>query len=376
MCPIAWRSQVRIQAVTADRDREFFGGGAQLAERCLGRKGLGRQGNPRLTAHQRPLWPIGRLWLCSGAARSVLSSGTIGLVALLWICSAKNDGLAGARFGGHVFQPPFSEGNAQRQGSWFRRLRGWLLLGLLLGLLLLSAGLAWIYSSSDDDVTEVWARQSQLLQEKKFFEVPCSEDYENYQRYPDPPCSHLRATASEDNAALGSLQASPQAPGQTTGVAGCTPQKCGRAVTDTVVTREEAERIRSCFSVIYMQASILDLHSGALSRGQRFVNIYRTMRQRIQEAVARTFGLDVSRLYLTKPTFFSRMNGTEAKTPHDEYWHPHIDKVTYGSFDYTSLLYLSDYGSDFGGGRFVFMDGVANRTVEPRSALELQSLQL
>ncbi|MGH0119315.1 UNVERIFIED_CONTAM: hypothetical protein FKN15_025786 [Acipenser sinensis] len=34
----------------------------------------------------------------------------------------------------------------------------------------------------------------------------------------DSPCSHPRATASEDNAALGSLQASPQAPGQTTGV--------------------------------------------------------------------------------------------------------------------------------------------------------------
>ncbi|MGH0121481.1 UNVERIFIED_CONTAM: hypothetical protein FKN15_023779 [Acipenser sinensis] len=36
----------------------------------------------------------------------------------------------------------------------------------------------------------------------------------------NPPCSHLSATASEDNAALGSLQASPQAPGQTTGLAG------------------------------------------------------------------------------------------------------------------------------------------------------------
>ncbi|MGH0144381.1 UNVERIFIED_CONTAM: hypothetical protein FKN15_051872 [Acipenser sinensis] len=35
----------------------------------------------------------------------------------------------------------------------------------------------------------------------------------------DSPCSRLRASASEDNAALGSLQASPQAPGQTTGVA-------------------------------------------------------------------------------------------------------------------------------------------------------------
>ncbi|MGH0150598.1 UNVERIFIED_CONTAM: hypothetical protein FKN15_024757 [Acipenser sinensis] len=93
--------------VTADR--EFLGGGAQFAERCPGREGLGRQGNPRLTAHQRPLWPIGRLWFCSEAPRSVLSSGTIGLVALLWICSAKNDGLAGARFGGRVFQPPFPE---------------------------------------------------------------------------------------------------------------------------------------------------------------------------------------------------------------------------------------------------------------------------
>ncbi|MGH0128794.1 UNVERIFIED_CONTAM: hypothetical protein FKN15_046606 [Acipenser sinensis] len=36
----------------------------------------------------------------------------------------------------------------------------------------------------------------------------------------DSPCSHPRATASEDNAALEQLQASPQAPGQTTGVAG------------------------------------------------------------------------------------------------------------------------------------------------------------
>ncbi|MGH0154078.1 UNVERIFIED_CONTAM: hypothetical protein FKN15_065445 [Acipenser sinensis] len=74
-----------------------------MAERCPEREGLGRQGNPRLNAHQRPLWPTGRLWFCSVAARSVLSSGTIGLVASLRICSAKNDSLAGARFGGRVF---------------------------------------------------------------------------------------------------------------------------------------------------------------------------------------------------------------------------------------------------------------------------------
>ncbi|MGH0136812.1 UNVERIFIED_CONTAM: hypothetical protein FKN15_013329 [Acipenser sinensis] len=107
MRPIAWRSQVRIQA--ADRDREFLGGSAQLAECRPGREGLGRQGNPQFTTHQRPLWLIGHLWDWSGAVRSVLSSGTMGLVASLWIRSAKNDGLAGTCFGGRVFQPPFPE---------------------------------------------------------------------------------------------------------------------------------------------------------------------------------------------------------------------------------------------------------------------------
>lgn len=133
-------------------------------------------------------------------------------------------------------------------------------------------------------------------------------------------------------------------------------------------------------------ASILDLHSGALSMGRQFVNmyryfgeklheilteedfqLYRELRLRIQGEIARTFNINASSLYLTKPTFFSRMNSSEAKTTHDEYWHPHIDKVTYGSFDYTSLLYLSDYSRDFGGGRFVFVDEGSNSTVEPKA---------
>jgi hypothetical protein len=43
---------------------------------------------------------------------------------------------------------------------------------------------------------------------------------------------------------------------------------------------------------------------------------------------------------------------------------------TYESFHYTSLLYLSDYGRDFQGGRFVFIDGDnTNRTVEPRKGI-------
>ncbi|XP_071308768.1 2-oxoglutarate and iron-dependent oxygenase domain-containing protein 3 isoform X1 [Agelaius tricolor] len=207
-----------------------------------------------------------------------------------------------------------------------------------------------------DEVTEVLAHRSDTLQDK-FVEVPCSEDYESHKRF-----------------------------------AGCTPRKCGRGVTDAVITREEAERIRRiaerglALGGSDGGASILDLHSGALSLGKHFVNLYRyfgdkiqdifteedfalyrDVRQRIQQRIAQVFGISSSAMYLTKPTFFSRMNSTGAKTAHDEYWHPHVDKVTYGSFDYTSLLYLSDYSKDFGGGRFVFMDADSNKTVEPRA---------
>lgn len=39
---------------------------------------------------------------------------------------------------------------------------------------------------------------------------------------------------------------------------------------------------------------------------------------------------------------------------------------TYESFHYTTLLYLNDYGRDFEGGRFIYIDKDKNCTVEPR----------
>ncbi|KAM5217026.1 2-oxoglutarate and iron-dependent oxygenase domain-containing protein 3 isoform 1-T1 [Hipposideros larvatus] len=220
----------------------------------------------------------------------------------------------------------------------------------------LAALLLWGSLGGDDGVTEVLAHRSEVLP-GRFIEVPCSEDYDNHRRFE-----------------------------------GCSPTKCGRGVTDAVITRDEALRIRSIAEKGLSLggsdggASILDLHSGALSVGKHFVNLYRyfgdkienifseedfqlyrDVRQKVQLAIAQAFGISASLLYLTKPTFFSRINSTEARTAHDEYWHAHVDKVTYGSFDYTSLLYLSDYLDDFGGGRFVFMEEGANKTVEPRA---------
>ncbi|XP_051015213.1 2-oxoglutarate and iron-dependent oxygenase domain-containing protein 3 [Acomys russatus] len=216
--------------------------------------------------------------------------------------------------------------------------------------------LLWSSLGADDDVAEVVARRAEVL-EGRFIEVPCSEDYDGHRRFE-----------------------------------GCTPRKCGRGVTDVVITREEAEQIRRIAEKGLSLggsdggASILDLHSGALSVGKHFVNLYRyfgdkiqnifseedfrlyrDIRRKVQLTIAKAFGISASLLYLTKPTFFSRINSTAAQTAHDEYWHAHVDKVTYGSFDYTSLLYLSDYLEDFGGGRFVFMEEGSNKTVEPRA---------
>jgi len=169
---------------------------------------------------------------------------------------------------------------------------------------------------------------------------------------------------------------------------GCVPKVCGRAVQDDLIEKYEIDILKEMVERVMKYgggsggATILDLHSGALSYKDKFVNIYKVtndaifsaseintyvrVKDRIQEAIASTFKIDKSRLFLTKPTFFSRLTNRTAVTSHDEYWHPHIDKVTYGSFYYTSLLYLTTYDEHFTGGRFVFKDKAENMTVEPR----------
>lgn len=54
----------------------------------------------------------------------------------------------------------------------------------------------------------------------------------------------------------------------------------------------------------------------------------RTVKENVRRSIADHFGLDSSSLYLTHPTFFSRIDATPARTMHDEYWHVHVDKVS------------------------------------------------
>lgn len=159
----------------------------------------------------------------------------------------------------------------------------------------------------------------------------------------------------------------------------CMPNKCGRFVSDSIVVDKEVKILLDLaktglsFGGGSGGASILDLHSGALSQDESFVNIYklpeakgflneealaayRHVRRKIAQSICDKFAIDPNSLHLTHPTFFSRIDNGTAKTIHDEYWHPHVDKETYSSFHYTSLLYLSDYQRDFHGGRFIFVD--------------------
>ncbi|XP_022084959.1 2-oxoglutarate and iron-dependent oxygenase domain-containing protein 3-like [Acanthaster planci] len=173
---------------------------------------------------------------------------------------------------------------------------------------------------------------------------------------------------------------------------GCAPTQCGRVIMDSLVSKSEARHLLELAKNGLQLggsnggASILDLHSGALSKGDSFINIYKylekselgsvfhegdfqlysTVAKKIKLAIAKEFRIQPSKLYLTHPTFFSRMTNKPAKTIHDEYWHVHVDKETYDTFDYTSLLYLADYGKDFEGGRFIFTDKGTNMTVEPK----------
>ena len=48
------------------------------------------------------------------------------------------------------------------------------------------------------------------------------------------------------------------------------------------------------------------------------------------------------------------------------YWNLHVDEYNVATYEHTTLLYLSDHGSDFTGGRFVFYDGDGvDRYLEP-----------
>ena len=171
---------------------------------------------------------------------------------------------------------------------------------------------------------------------------------------------------------------------------GCHPtdNNCARVVMDDFITAAETARLLAIAEtgMASMTASggatILDILSGYVRDSEGMGNLhepsdydaggapllsqlgeadyalYQDVIERIRAQVMREFGL--STLYATAPTFITREVGSfnwEPASDHDEYWHPHVDKANTPHYDYSGLLYLSDYGIDFTGGLFGWHDG-------------------
>ncbi|TMW57606.1 hypothetical protein Poli38472_003531 [Pythium oligandrum] len=169
-------------------------------------------------------------------------------------------------------------------------------------------------------------------------------------------------------------------------------KQCGRALRDQFVTPEEVVQLREIAEVGMANRSclggptIMDINTGFVKDGDGLVNIYqshpkaapiprftaeqfdlyRRTIEKIRLALIEEFQLE--HLYFTAPTFITRIVGNASWEPteiHDEYWHPHVDKDNTRHYDYSGLLYLSDYGLDFTGGLFAFIDKKSEQVVEP-----------
>lgn len=157
-------------------------------------------------------------------------------------------------------------------------------------------------------------------------------------------------------------------------------QQCARALYDDVFSDEDITLLRQ-IALKGMSSrpalggpTILDINTGYIRDTEGVENLFakenliytdedfaqygRIIRQ-LKSLVSSTFGIE--EVYFTAPTFITRLDGREGWEPqeiHDEYWHTHADMNNTAHYHFSGLLYLSTYGVDFKGGRFIFYNSI------------------
>jgi hypothetical protein len=165
--------------------------------------------------------------------------------------------------------------------------------------------------------------------------------------------------------------------------ADCLPSRCVRYVEDGFLSADEVARLLqlTAYGMSPSHASagptILDVNTGMLRDPEALLNVYapatssadprplafnasdlalyRSVFDRIKERVAAVAGVD--HVYFTAPTFITRLVGHadwRPRSPHDEYYAPHVDGLNTPHYVYSGLVYLSTHGVDFTGGEFAF----------------------
>jgi hypothetical protein len=172
----------------------------------------------------------------------------------------------------------------------------------------------------------------------------------------------------------------------------CGARPCDRVVMDDWLPAHEIEALRGIArrgadkagaAAAQGGPTIVDINSGfVMAPGARLANLYQTKGvtpfsgedYALYRSVIRRLKAEVegafpraSSLYFTAPTFLTWLSGENATwaplEPHDEYYQWHVDRDNTPHYEFSGLLYLSDYGADFGGGLFAFEDGTS---IEPR----------
>ena len=115
--------------------------------------------------------------------------------------------------------------------------------------------------------------------------------------------------------------------------------------------------------------SLAAVHGKSAERlGVKGLIIFNLLINKVKMQIIEDFGLD---FVFTSGALLTRLEGDP---PDDEwemdrghiYWNAHVDKANIATYDYSALLYLNNFGTDFEGGEFEFIDNDANRVVEPR----------
>ena len=115
--------------------------------------------------------------------------------------------------------------------------------------------------------------------------------------------------------------------------------------------------------------SLAAVHGKSAERlGVKGLIIFNLLINKVKMQIIEDFGLD---FVFTSGALLTRLEGDP---PDDEwemdrghiYWNAHVDKANIATYDYSALLYLNNFGTDFEGGEFEFIDDDANRVVEPR----------
>lgn len=107
----------------------------------------------------------------------------------------------------------------------------------------------------------------------------------------------------------------------------------------------------------------------AMRLGVKGSTVYNVLINKVRLQIMEDFGLG---FLFTSGALLTRLMG---EPPDDEwemdrghiYWNAHVDKANIATYDYSALLYLNNFGTDFEGGEFEFIDNDANRIVEPRA---------